>query len=76
MRAEMPQLDARPADLARINQRAAADLGPFDAIHVLACLIVTAGIFTRKEIYSELNDDSAAAMIVCIVIPRVRSSVR
>ncbi len=60
LRAELPPLDARPADLARLKQEVARDLAPFEAMHVLAWLVVTGGIFTRREIYSELNDDSAA----------------
>jgi hypothetical protein len=61
MRAELPPLDARPGDLAKIKQEVAADLAPYEAIHVLACIVIQ-GMFSRPEIYSELDDDTAAVI--------------
>jgi hypothetical protein len=62
LRAELPPLDAGPGDLARVKQEIAADLAPYDAMHVLACIALVGGMFTRPEIYSELDDDSGATM--------------
>jgi hypothetical protein len=61
MRAELPPLDAGPGDLAKIKQEVAADLAPYEAMHVLACLVIQ-GMFSRPEIYSELDDDSGAVI--------------
>lgn len=60
-RAELPPLDGGAAEIAKIKQEIALDLAPYDAMHILACLTVTQ-LFTRSEIYSELDDDSAATI--------------
>ena len=61
LRAELPALGAGPADLAKIKQEVAADLAAFEAMHVLACIVVL-GMFSHPEIYSELDDDSGAVV--------------
>jgi hypothetical protein len=62
LRAELPPLTAGPGDLARIKQEITADLAPYEAMHVLACLALVGGMFTRPGIYSELDEDSGATM--------------
>lgn len=61
LRAEMPSLDASPSEIANIKQEMAQDLAPFEAMHVLACLVATQA-FSRPEVYSELDDDSGATI--------------
>jgi hypothetical protein len=74
LRAELPPLDAGPGDLAEIKQEVAADLAPYEAMHILACLVIQ-GMFCRPEIYSELDDDSAAVVeyVASILLERPSS---
>jgi hypothetical protein len=61
LRAELPPLNGGAAEIAKIKQEIALDLAPYDAMHILACLTVTQS-FTRPDVYSELDDDSAATI--------------
>lgn len=57
----MPPLAAGPGEIAKIKQEIAEDLAPFEAMHVLACLVAPQ-MFSRPEVYSELDDDSGATV--------------
>jgi hypothetical protein len=61
LRAELPSLDAQPRDIAAIKLDIAADLAPYDALHVLACIVPLVS-FTRPETYTELDEEPAATV--------------
>ncbi|MTD43635.1 hypothetical protein GKE82_04775 [Conexibacter sp. W3-3-2] len=60
-RAHLPALDAGPREISQIKRAITADLEPFDAMHVLACIAATE-MFSRPDIYTELDADSAATI--------------
>ena len=72
LRAELPPLDAGGGELAKVKQQVSADLAPFDAMHVLACLVATT-MFSRPDVYSELDEDSGAVIewVASILLERV-----